>query len=40
VLTVASETDLLRLKRLAHAGRTAPGGADDIAFLEARHLGR
>ena len=33
---VASEEDLLRLKRIAHAGRSSPGDAEDIAFLEAR----
>ncbi len=33
---VASEQDLLRLKRIAKAGRSSPGDAQDIAFLEAR----
>lgn len=33
---VASEHDLLRLKRIAEAERSAPGDAEDIAFLEAR----
>jgi len=33
---IASEDDLLDLKRIARANRTAPGDADDIAFLEAR----
>jgi hypothetical protein len=33
---VASEEDLLRLKKLAQADRSAPGDAEDIAFLEAR----
>ena len=33
---VASERDLLRLKRIAKAKRTAPGDAEDIAFLESR----
>jgi hypothetical protein len=33
---IASEEDLLRLKRIAKASRTAPGDAEDIAFLEAR----
>ncbi len=33
---VASEDDLLNLKRIARANRAAPGDADDIAFLEAR----
>jgi len=36
VLLVASEPDLLRLKRIAKAQRTSPGDAQDIAFLEAR----
>lgn len=35
-LLMASEEDLLRLKRTAAAARTVPGDADDIAFLEAR----
>ena len=35
-LLVASEEDLLRLKRTAAAARSAPGDADDIAFLESR----
>lgn len=35
-LHLASEADLLRLKQIARAGRTAPGDAEDIAFLEAR----
>jgi hypothetical protein len=35
-LRVASEGDLLRLKRIALAKRTAPGDAEDVAFLEAR----
>jgi hypothetical protein len=33
---VASAQDLLRLKRIAKAERSAPGDAEDIAFLEAR----
>ena len=33
---VASEDDLLNLKRIALARRVSPGDADDIAFLEAR----
>lgn len=33
---VASEEDLLRLKRIAQAARSSPGDAEDIAFLEAR----
>ena len=36
VLRVASEADLLHLKRIARAKRAAPGDAEDIAFLEAR----
>jgi hypothetical protein len=36
VFDVASEQDLLRLKRIAKAGRAAPGDAEDIAFLESR----
>jgi hypothetical protein len=36
VLHVASERDLLRLKRIARAERSSPGDAQDIAFLEAR----
>ncbi len=36
VLRIASEDNLLRLKRLAKAGRSAPGDAEDIAFLERR----
>jgi hypothetical protein len=34
--TIASEEDLLRLKRMARAARSAPGDVEDIAFLEAR----
>jgi hypothetical protein len=33
---VASEQDLLRLKRIAKAQRSSPGDDQDIAFLEAR----
>jgi hypothetical protein len=33
---VASDADMLRLKQLARDARTAPGDAEDIAFLEAR----
>jgi hypothetical protein len=33
---IASEPDLLRLKRIAKAARSVPGDAEDIAFLEAR----
>lgn len=42
VLHVASEEDLLTLKRIAHADRGAAKDAQDIAFLEARgkELGR
>lgn len=36
VFDVASEQDLLRLKRIAKAQRSAPGDAEDIAFLESR----
>jgi hypothetical protein len=36
VFAIASETDLLRLKQIARAARSAPGDAEDIAFLEAR----
>ena len=36
VLRVASEENLLRLKRMAQAGRSSPGDAQDIEFLEAR----
>ena len=33
---VASEDDLLRLKQIARAARSAPGDVVDIAFLESR----
>ncbi len=33
---VASEDDLLHLKRMARANRLSPGDAEDIAFLEER----
>ena len=33
---IASEADLLRLKKIALAERSAPGDAVDIAFLESR----
>jgi hypothetical protein len=33
---VASEADLLRLKRIARKQRSAPGDAEDIAFLQSR----
>jgi hypothetical protein len=35
-LRVASESDLLCLKKIAQAKRRSPGDAQDIAFLEAR----
>ena len=40
VFRIASEDDLLRLKKIAHADRAAPGDAQDIAFLEARRARR
>ena len=40
VLRVASEDDLLRLKRIARRHRSSPGDAEDIAFLEARRAKR
>jgi hypothetical protein len=39
VFNVASEQDLLRLKKIAKAERSAAGDAEDIAFLEARRKG-
>jgi hypothetical protein len=36
VFEIAAEQDLLRLKRIAKAARSAPGDAEDIAFLESR----
>ena len=36
IFHVASERDLLRLKKIARARRSSPGDAQDIAFLEAR----
>ena len=39
VFDIASEQDLLRLKRIATAARSAPGDAEDIAFLESRRKG-
>ena len=39
-LRVASEADLLRLKKIASAHRASPGDAEDIAFLEARRAKR
>jgi hypothetical protein len=35
-LRLASEADLLRLKKIAREERSSPGDAEDIAFLEAR----
>lgn len=40
VFHVASEADLLRLKKIAQAHRSFPGDAQDIAFLEAREQRR
>jgi hypothetical protein len=40
VLLVASEADLLRLKRIASAARSSAGDAEDIAFLERRRSKR
>jgi hypothetical protein len=40
VFDVASEPDLLRLKKIARAARSAPGDAEDIAFLEGRRRSR
>lgn len=39
VFYVASEPDLLHLKKIAQTRRSAPGDAEDIAFLEARRQG-
>jgi hypothetical protein len=36
VFRIASEEDLLRLKRIAAADRRRPSDTEDIAFLEAR----
>ena len=36
VFTIASDQDLLALKKIAAAARTVPGDAEDIAFLERR----
>ena len=36
LIDVASELDLLRLKRIARAKRSVSGDAEDIAFLESR----
>ena len=38
--TIASDEDLLTLKRIAAGARKAPGDAEDIAFLEARIMAR
>ncbi len=40
VFHVASERDLLHLKKIAKARRSSPGDAEDIAFLEARRHNR
>lgn len=40
VLLVASETDLLRLKKIARARRASAGDAEDVAFLQARRTRR
>jgi hypothetical protein len=40
VLRVASQRDLLRLKKIAASPRAAPGDAQDIAFSENRMKGR
>jgi hypothetical protein len=40
VWRVASAADLLRLKKIAREGRSSPGDAEDIAFLEARRAKR
>jgi hypothetical protein len=39
-LQVASESDLLELKKIAAANRQRPGDAEDIAFLERRNRPR
>jgi len=39
-LRIASEDDLLRLKKIARSKRSAPGDAEDVAFLEARRRRR
>jgi hypothetical protein len=36
VLDIAAESDLLRLKKIAKRARSAPGDAEDIAFLKSR----
>jgi hypothetical protein len=40
VFDIASEVDLLHLKQIAQAARSAPGDAEDIAFLETRRRRR
>lgn len=35
-LHMASEADLMRLKKIANSSRSKPGDADDIAFLKSR----
>jgi hypothetical protein len=40
VFDIASEQDLLHLKRIAQAGRSAPGDSEDVAFLESRRKSR
>jgi Nucleotidyl transferase AbiEii toxin, Type IV TA system len=37
--TIASEEDLLRLKKIAIAARSAPGDAEDLDFLESHRKG-
>lgn len=37
--TIASEEDLLQLKKIAMAARSAPGDAEDMNFLESRRKG-
>lgn len=39
-LRIASEADLLRLKKIARSNRSSPGDAEDIAFLEGRRTKR
>ena len=40
VFDIASDEDLLRLKRIAKAARSVPGDAEDIAFLESSQAGQ
>lgn len=40
IFRIASEADLLRLKKIARARRSSSGDAEDIAFLEARRAKR